>query len=88
MKGVQRVIIAANQFPSLPKKIGPWMDTSARRALSRPVAALAAQPESLKEVAEFKTIAQNLLSHEEVPFWLDGGGLGRVGGRQVLAAPP
>ena len=59
------MIIAVSRLPPLPQWIGPWMDAKVRRALPRPVAALAAQPESLQEVAEFETLAQNLLSHEE-----------------------
>jgi hypothetical protein len=31
----------------------------------------AAQSESLQQVAEFEAIAQNLLSHEEGPFWVE-----------------
>jgi hypothetical protein len=45
------------------------MDANVRRALPGPVAPLPHNP--LQKVAEFEAIAQNLLSHEEGPFWVE-----------------
>jgi hypothetical protein len=47
------------------------MDANLRHALPGPVAPLPHKSESLQQVAEFEAIAQNLLSHEEGPFWVE-----------------
>jgi hypothetical protein len=46
----------------------------------------AAQSESLQQVAEFEAIAQNLLSHEEGPFWVERVAEVRLGSRAAASA--